>query len=54
MESSDPIFMSKREKTWQWKEELSKLEGRKRELMQTEARWLFSFSPIFGAGQWTR
>jgi ubiquitin carboxyl-terminal hydrolase 25/28 len=38
METDDPILMSKREKTWQWKEELLKLEERKQELMQTEAR----------------
>ncbi|KAH0565972.1 hypothetical protein GP486_000640 [Trichoglossum hirsutum] len=38
MDSDDPVLMSKREKSWQWKEELMRLEWRKRELMQTEAR----------------
>jgi ubiquitin carboxyl-terminal hydrolase 25/28 len=47
MDSDDPVLMSKREKSWQLKEELMKLEWRKRELMQTEARWLLFFSLFF-------
>ncbi|KAH0542358.1 hypothetical protein FGG08_003203 [Glutinoglossum americanum] len=33
MESNDPILMSRRERTWQWKEELLKLERRRREAL---------------------
>jgi len=38
MDSGGPALMSLREETWQWKEQLAKLERRKRELMETEAR----------------
>ncbi|KAI9773334.1 MAG: ubiquitin-specific protease ubp2 [Geoglossum simile] len=45
MDSGGPAIMSLREETWQWKEQLLKLERRKRELMQTEARYS-TFFPL--------
>jgi hypothetical protein len=45
MDSGGPALMSLREETWQWKEQLLKLERRKRELMETEVRYSTSFLP---------
>ncbi|KAI9777700.1 MAG: ubiquitin-specific protease ubp2 [Geoglossum umbratile] len=61
MDSNDPVMMSLRAETWKWKEQLLKLERRKRELTQTEAKLsvadLFSLTKdwledIQTAGEW--